>query len=379
MKIVYLARFLPAEGSTVHLYALAEGMVRRGHEVVVLSAGPGLDEAAIQLFRDSAKSGVQHRRVRFPLEPSFTRWGKVRQLGGYLLALPPALIALHLSRPDVIHVHYPVTSFIAKLYGWLAKTPTVATHHVTGIPRHPLNRRAHMAIAISEELRDELVTTYGYRPNAVRLIFNGVDEALFAPATKRERQEARAALGVDDSVVAIAQVGRLTYVKGLDLLLDAVEPLLSDTVRLLMVGGSSAEAEDVLQRLSPNARRFVLHSPFTSDVRRIYAALDALVLASRREGFPLVTIEAMMMGIPVIRTRTEGASVQVEEERTGILVPVDDVPALREALGRFISMAPEERRMMGLAAAERASTLFSSDRMIEQTLEVYLELIDRGP
>ncbi|MGD8199115.1 glycosyltransferase family 4 protein [Ornithinimicrobium sp. W1679] len=377
MKVVYLARFLPAEGSTLHLYALAEGMVRRGHAATVVSAGPGPDSDALDLYRASIDAGVGHVRIGFPLRPTFTTVGKLRQFGRYMCVLPAALAALHRARPDVIHVHYPVTSYIAVIFSRLSGTPTVVTHHAMGITRHPLNRRVQAAIAISQELHDELTFTYGYAPDAVTTIFNGVDRHKFQPPSDVERRQARSEYGIDESTVLIGFVGRLNEVKGVDLLLEASGPILGPAVHLVLVGGTSEEAAGLIGALPDNVRRYIFHRPFTSNVREAYAALDICALASRREGFALSSVEAMMMGLPVVRSRTGGADTQVLDRTTGILVPVNDVLALRAALQELVSMSPEQRRGMGRLAAERASRMFSSQGMIEKTFDLYSRLLAR--
>lgn len=222
MKIVFLARYLPAEGSTVQIYALAAGLIEQHHEVHVLSAGPGEDPAAKRLFAQSEAKGVQHHKVGFPLLPSFSPVGKLIQLFTYFSALSGTLWLLFRIRPDVIHVHYPVTSFIAKIFGLITHTPFVVTHHIMGIPRHPLNWRGDAAIAISSDLEKDLVERFGYSPENVHRVFNGVDTDRFHPPSARDRETARATLGFPSDELLILFVGSIEHRKGLDVLLDAL-------------------------------------------------------------------------------------------------------------------------------------------------------------
>ncbi|OLT21787.1 hypothetical protein BJF81_14650 [Ornithinimicrobium sp. CNJ-824] len=90
-----------------------------------------------------------------------------------------------------------------------------------------------------------------------------------------------------------------------------------------------------------------------------------------------MTAEAMLMGIPVVRTLTEGARAQIEEGRTGVLVPVDDALALREGVSGLLHMTEEDRREMGARARERALLLFTKTRMVDETFRIYEELVAR--
>ncbi|WP_269813006.1 glycosyltransferase family 4 protein [Ornithinimicrobium sediminis] len=371
MRIAFSARYLPAEGSTIHMYTLASGLTRAGHEVHLVSAGTPHDKAAEALLARALQSGLIHHTVPFPLYPKFSATGKAAQLASYAHALPVALGELSQIDPDIVHVHYPVTSFVGRIHQIRSPTPVVVTHHATGIPRHPLSRRGDMAIAISEDLRIELTTRHGYDPSRVRTVLNGVDEAVFGPPTQQERTSQRAQLGVDEDVVLLGFMGRLTSAKGMDVLLDAVRPYLGPHVRLL-VAGQPATGKGAVS--VPHAmRRWVIEMPFQQDPRPLYAALDLLVHPSRFEGFPLVPLEAMMMGTPVIRSRTGGAQVQVLDGLNGYIVPVGSSHALAAALEKFLGLSPAERQSMGASAADHAISHFSSTAMVRRTLDVYDE------
>lgn len=75
MKVVFLARYLPQEGSTTHMYTLAKGLIDRGHEIHVVSAGPKQDESAIKIYREMIDYGIKHHKVGFPLKKKFESTG----------------------------------------------------------------------------------------------------------------------------------------------------------------------------------------------------------------------------------------------------------------------------------------------------------------
>ncbi|KGN34011.1 hypothetical protein N798_05050 [Knoellia flava TL1] len=96
--------------------------------------------------------------------------------------------------------------------------------------------------------------------------------------------------------------------------------------------------------------------------------MDFLVLPTRREGFPNVVLEASAMGVPTLTTKAVGAIDSVIHERTGLLVPVDDVDALETALTRMITSA-DDRRLMGTAARAYVEENFDPSRIVSQILE----------
>ena len=108
-----------------------------------------------------------------------SRFEQALSIFNYIISTPKALYLLFKIKPDVIHVHYPVTSFIAKLYKFLTKKKFVATYHTIGIPKHLLHQRADVVIAISQDLKSELIDRFNYKNSQIRLIFNGISQTRF--------------------------------------------------------------------------------------------------------------------------------------------------------------------------------------------------------
>ncbi len=111
MKIVFLARYLPAEGSTTHMYELARQMILKGNEVTIISAGHLDVPSAKEIYNQSIDDGIVHINVKFPHKSNKTFFGKVGQLITYTVVKPTVIKILKQIKPDIIHAHYPVTTF----------------------------------------------------------------------------------------------------------------------------------------------------------------------------------------------------------------------------------------------------------------------------
>ena len=100
-----------------------------------------------------------------------------------------------------------------------------------------------------------------------------------------------------------------------------------------------------------------------------------LVLPSFREGLPVIVLEAMAAGKPVVATPVGGVPELVSEGKTGLIVPVGNVQALADAILRLIEN-PGLAREMGKAGLERVAAKFSLDRMLEETFRVYEDVLN---
>jgi glycosyltransferase involved in cell wall biosynthesis len=143
-------------------------------------------------------------------------------------------------------------------------------------------------------------------------------------------------------------------------------------VRGLIVGGGPererlrklAEEDGVVQVLGER-----------SDVPDIVKAADTACLSSSAEGVPMVLLEAMALGKPIVATDVGGVADAVEHEKTGLLVPSADDEAFASALLRLASDRALAERL-GHAARERHRSLFSVERMIADYARVLQEVIE---
>jgi glycosyltransferase involved in cell wall biosynthesis len=170
--------------------------------------------------------------------------------------------------------------------------------------------------------------------------------------------------------------GRLEEQKGHDVLLDALVPLLRIGLDFtLAVAGDGSRRGWLEQRalslgLSPRVQ-FVGQ---LDDVGGLLAAADGVILPSRWEGLPLVLLEAMARGRPIVATAVGGVADAIEDGVTGTLVPANDVDALAAALEALHRRADRAWRL-GHAAAELARARFSWHAVVDEFESVYDEVL----
>jgi glycosyltransferase involved in cell wall biosynthesis len=180
-----------------------------------------------------------------------------------------------------------------------------------------------------------------------------------ARAAEVDRDELRAQFGFGPDDYVVGFVGRITYDKGVDKLIEAFARVTDPRIRLLCIG--EAEDEALAAQIEVLGDR-VHRVGWTNDLWGHLAAIDTLCLPTLREGFPNVVLEASSVGLPTITTRATGAVDSVVDGVTGLLYDAGDTDALLQHI-HTLANDPELRERMGAAARERVLTEFQPERI----------------
>jgi glycosyltransferase involved in cell wall biosynthesis len=235
------------------------------------------------------------------------------------------------------------------------------------------------SLAISTEMVDFLTHTVGIPAARIRLVRYAIDDSTFRPPLPEERLAVRKSLGLaaDDRVVCL--IGQYVHRKGHDVLVDAAALLRDRGHRIVMLCAGEHDGEvqykaELTQRARDRGVADQLILRGHSDPREILWASDIGVLPSRQEGFGLVVAEGMSCGVVQIRTPAAGARDTTIDGDTGFLVPFDDPAALADRIQRLIEN-PDLLRTMRARSIAFAHERFATDRMVEETLRVYEEVV----
>jgi len=228
-------------------------------------------------------------------------------------------------------------------------------------------------IAVSEEVKRDIVARLGCPPERVRVLYNGID--LHEYGAKRPDPELRRQLGVPDGHRLVVVVARLVEQKGHGRLFRALEAVRNELppTRIVLVGNGRLRAaleNEVRDRRLDDVVSFAGHR---SDVPQILALADLSVLPSEREGFSNAIIESLAAGAPVVATDVGGNREAIVAGESGLLVAPEDVRGLGRAIKTVLCDEPLRRRMS--EAARRQAQRFSLDRMLDETRRLYLEVL----
>jgi glycosyltransferase involved in cell wall biosynthesis len=226
-------------------------------------------------------------------------------------------------------------------------------------------RCAHAIVANSGAAARQLESE-GVPAARVEVIPNGVSVDRFSPRPFGARP-----------VTTILTVANLRPEKAHEVLLAAAAQLSPRYPQLQVVvagdGPRAAELRTLAHTLGIEGRvNFLGHR---EDVPALLALADAFVLPSRSEAFPNGAIEAMAAGLPVVASRVGGLLDLIDEGRTGLLVPPDDPAALARAIEGLI-LSPARAEMLGAAAREEVTRLYSFDRMVRGFEDLYLSQLE---
>lgn len=202
----------------------------------------------------------------------------------------------------------------------------------------------------------------------------GIDLAIFSPVDQLTRASIRQEFGWKPNEFILGCVAHLVPVKGHKDLIEAFAQVRQrySHVRLVLVGGGTTEYEaELLAQIERNglSTRIELLG-VRYDIPKLMQGFDGFILASRKEAFGTVLVEAMATELPVIATRSGGPEDIVVPGETGWLVNSGDHRALADAMIALLS-DPQKAQQYGKAGLVRARTLFSREKMVEEYQNLY--------
>lgn len=365
--ICLLYYFPHRTGLTIHVQLVAEELVRRGHEVTVLTARYSDD-----LPRDDTTMHEGVRVVRL--------WAPLRLSRGMIMPVYPWAAYKLMREHDIVSVHTPL--FETALLGFLSRLTgrrIVATHHgdlvlPAGLANRVIQstmfamfrsmaRRASQLIAYSQDYADY---SYYLRPFADKVTPNYPPIQMPLPNPERVAQ-LRAAWSKDGGPV-IGYAGRFVQEKRPDLALKALATVNAryPNARLVFAGEYLIPYEDTWEREQDLVARYrdqivllgLLQEP--QEMADFFAACDVLVLPSDTECFALVQVEAMLCGTPVVMTDIPGGRVPVTATGMGLLARQGDAASIGQALVAVLDDPDRYRKPRALIAET-----FSFERTVD--------------
>ena len=281
--------------------------------------------------------------------------------------------AYHILQHDLLSWRFPSKVIISHDHGdpgWLK--PLYFMRILTWLTL----RFRSAAIVVQSHKETQRRLFVGIPQNKVNLIFPGVDENVFV---REDRETARKRLGLNIEDFIFVFSGVLYHRKGVDLLIRAFAELVRHTndphLKLIILGsGAQVEEYKALAASLSTLARISFMGNVDHAVMPIYlSASDVFVAPSRAEPQGKMNLEAMMCGLPVISTNNGGTPETVLHEKTGILVPPDNVFQLYQSMLKLYSN-PAYRLEMGETAYQYAHENFGWKKSAARLRDVYTRL-----
>jgi len=362
-RILHLITRLPVGGAEKVLVDVVRKLNPERYESLVCCI-----QAKGELATELEKAGVRVLCLDRMRSKRFD-WNAVRDLARLLRS----------ERIALVHSHLYHANLYGRIAAFFSGVPAIATVHNVYARRkfhrkllnRLLSRASARVIAVSEDIRDDLVKHDGIDRKKVSVVHNGIDVRRLD--TELTREQARARLGVLEDELLIGCVGRLEEQKGHRFLLEACAALKSipgSRLRLLLVGDGRLRQDLEHRAVALGVAASVSFLGTRHDVPEILRALDIYVMPSLWEGLSIAMLEAMAAGIAVVISDVSGVSQALGNNEHGIRVPPGNAAALADAI-RSLAGQPGRRRLLGLSARQRVQAEFSIDAMMAQLTSIY--------
>jgi glycosyltransferase involved in cell wall biosynthesis len=288
---------------------------------------------------------------------------------------------------DLIHSHaskdlwliVPALKFIKY------QTPLILTKHVGSFIHKKdffhnwLYKRITRAIAISSVIKKNLEETTALKEDKIKIIYNGVDLKRFNYESAN-RNKLRNELHITENDVLLGMTARFSPGKGHEEFISAAANLNKkySNLKFIVVGEASRGEEQYANKIRLLSQNYKLHNiyfiGFRSDIPDVLAAMDIFVFPSHAEAFGVALIEAMAMERASVCSNSDGILDIAIDNKTSFLFKTRDSKDLTNKLEQLL-IDPEKRKTFGTQAKDRVTENFSLEKVTEQTLKLYSELI----
>mgnify|MGYP000380341526 CR=1 FL=1 len=360
-KVLYFLNSSVRAGAEEHLLRLIKGLDKE--RFAPLLACP--QELLAQIGEEASRYGARCCAV------SIRRWRNLRHIFKFLRLLIK-------EKPAVVHAHQFFASRFAAPLAKLAGVPlTVETSHLREAWRKGIKRAYFIdrffyrfvdkIIAVSGAVKNYLVKEKKLPPDKISVIHNGINlmDVPFSSNLSPAHQRNQFTFGV---------VGRLEPQKGHKYFLEAISRLDGryKGARFVIAGEGSLRGELERQAAALRIAHKVEFFGFRQDIERVFRELDVLVLPSLYEGLPLVLLEAAAFAKPAIATAVDGSAEVVIHQKTGLLIPAQDVLALKKAMEFFLEN-PLLAKEFGANARKHIENEFDISKQINRTEALYTQ------
>lgn len=272
---------------------------------------------------------------------------------------------------DIIHTHHRYPEYLAYLISKETKIKTVSTVHSLVKGKFFFSFKSDILIAVSNSVKKMLEKYYRVSPEKIVTIQNYLEP--LDPEEQQTNINIKNNLSIPEDGKVILFIGRITKIKGIDLLIEAFKLLKQKNKKifLLIIGQVYDNSLNSLLKKLPGGVKFlgVVKNPYP-----YYSAADLVVLPSRIDPFPYVMLEAGIMHKPFIGARTGGIEEFIEDGINGILFEPENILELSNKM-EYMVTNQNKAQIMAENLFEKVKEHLSKERYIDQLTHIYDELL----
>lgn len=349
-----------------------------GAEQVVINLAKGLDKTKFQPFVCCLNDEGRFADV---LKKEGIRVFALNKARGLDFSVIPKLVHI-IGENDIriVHTHLWGASFWGRIAARVARVKVIITEHNVDVWKSMLHflidrflfKKTDCFIAVSETVRNFYSAKLCVPAEKIKVVYNGIDVAAFSRQSSVSSLKKEFEIKNDEKVISV--IGRLVPQKGFDIFLEAFSRL-SLNARALIVGeGPLLESLKVSTFQSSTLKDKVIFTGLRKDIPEILSITDILVLPSKREGLPMILLEAMAAGAIVVASRVGGTPEVVEDGINGFLVEPQDVEGLKDKIEYILNADSRELDKIREAAQRTIAEKFSLEKMVAEHEKIYEQI-----
>lgn len=283
------------------------------------------------------------------------------------------------NKINVIQAHLLGVSLYCSFVSLFTGIPLISTiHGYVDVPKRKsilkfrfISMFAKRIVFVSEHLRAYFLETTGINKRKTEIIYNGINRQMYLESP---RDDLRTEFGLSNDDVLVGSVGNITPPKGYDILLTAASIVCKSNphTRFLIAGEKRGllykDLEDLCRDLRLNDNVFFVG--YRTRIASFLKGLDIFVLPSITEGFSLSTVEAMVVGLPVIVTKSGGPEEIIDDPNDGLIVDANDPNALAEKILLLLDNFVLKKRISS-AARKSFQNKFTVEQMVNKYERLY--------
>ena len=380
INLLYVITKLELGGAQKQLLSLINYLDKKNYNIFLFTAKNGL-----LIQEASSIAGLALEKSKF-LERSINPLKDI-------LALFEIYGFIKKNRIQIVHTHSSKAGILGRLAARLAKTPIIIhTVHGWSFNDYQPGGIRHLYVFLEKicavftskiivvskfDQHQGLKNLIGCK-NQYVLIRYGLDVRGFKDRGRRD--EARKAWGLSAMDLAVGMVACFKPQKAPLDFIELASLVKRDfpNTKFVLVGDGQLRKRIVARIKQLNLEGQVILTGWRKDIGLILSGLDALMLTSLWEGFPIVVLEAMAAGVALVATDTGGIAEVVINGQTGYLVAPHDIFSMQKRLGELLGSAQKRDEFVGRSREAISAEEFLLSRMFENTTQIYSTLLEKS-